>query len=117
MLRRPQAQQARRLPSALAGAVRRMFIQTEGTPNPDSLKFLPGKSVLEGTTRDFRSFREAQASPLAKRLFQTEGVSSVFLASDFITVSKAEDADWMTLKPQLFASIMDFYATGEAAVL
>ena len=109
---------ARRPVLALRQVMRSMFIQTEGTPNPDSLKFLPGKPVLDATTtRDFQSFREAQISPLAKRLFQTEGVSGVFLASDFITVSKAEDADWVTLKPQLFASIMDFYAAGEAALL
>lgn len=100
------------------GARRTMFIQTEPTPNPDSLKFLPGKAVLgeEGMSRDFRTFREAQTSPLAKRLFQTEGVAGVFLASNFITVSKTDEAEWLTLKPQLFASIMDFYAAGEAAL-
>ena len=93
---------------------RSLFIQTEPTPNPDSLKFLPGKPVLEGgMARDFRSFREAQVSPLAKALFQTEGVAGVFLATDFITISKADDAEWLTLKPQLFASIMDFYASGQ----
>ena len=75
--------------------------------------------MLEGSgvgTRDFRSFKEAQASPLAKKLFQTDGVQSVFLAADFVTVSKEEDAEWLTLKPLIFASIMDFYATGEAAL-
>ena len=103
---------------ALAGLLRRsMFIQTASTPNPDSLKFLPGKEVLEGGTKDFRSFKEAQASPLAKRLFQIESVVGVMLANDFIAVSKAEDADWLTLKPQVFASIMDFYAAGEPAML
>uniref|UniRef100_A0A7S0L6L9 Scaffold protein Nfu/NifU N-terminal domain-containing protein n=1 Tax=Coccolithus braarudii TaxID=221442 RepID=A0A7S0L6L9_9EUKA len=93
--------------------VRGMFIQTESTPNPDSLKFLPGKSVLAEGTRDFRSLRESQVSPLARKLFQTEGVVGVYLASEFVTVSKDTDADWLTLKPQVFASIMDFYATGE----
>lgn len=63
-----------------------MFIQTEPTPNPDSLKFLPGKAVLESGTRDFRTYREAQISPLAKKLFQMEGVSGVFLSTDFVTV-------------------------------
>ena len=92
-----------------------MFIQTEPTPNPDSLKFLPGRNVLgdEIMARNFGSFREAQASPLARRIFQTEGVAGVLLAADFITVSKTDAADWLTLKPQLFASIMDFYATDE----
>ena len=98
--------------------VRRMFIQTEGTPNPDALKFLPGKAVLETPTgKHFSSFKEAQMSPLAKRLFQTEGVSAVFLSSDFISVTKTEDVDWLTLKPQLFASIMDHYAAGDAALI
>ena len=92
---------------------RGMFIQTEVTPNPESLKFLPGKAVLESGAREFRSFREAQASPLAKKLLQMEGVTSVFLATDFVTVSKAVDADWLTLKPLIFASLMDFYAADE----
>jgi len=112
------ARHATRRPAGpLVRWVRRMFIQTESTPNPDSLKFLPGKPVLESTTsRHFGSSRDALASPLAKRLFQTEGVSAVFFANDFITVSKEEDADWLTLKPQLFASIMDFYAGGESVL-
>mmetsp|Transcript_55497 Transcript_55497/g.91906 ORF Transcript_55497/g.91906 Transcript_55497/m.91906 type:complete len:240 (-) Transcript_55497:475-1194(-) len=93
--------------------VRRMFIQTETTPNPDSLKFLPGKSVLEAGTREFRSLRESQVSPLARKLFQTEGVSAIFLSTDFVTVSKETNADWMAIKPQIFAAIMDFYATNE----
>lgn len=93
-----------------------MFIQTESTPNPDSLKFLPGKEVMPSGSRDFRSFREAQVSPLAKKIFQMEGVTGVFLASDFVTVSKNEEADWLTLKPQVFASIMDFYAEGEGVL-
>jgi len=107
---------ARAAPLALRQAMRSMFIQTEGTPNPDSLKFMPGKPVLEGQTRDFQSFRDAQVSPLAKRIFATEGVTGVFLASDFVTISKDADSDWTTLKPQLFASIMDFYAAGEAVL-
>eukprot|EP00326_Haptolina_ericina_P013344 CAMPEP_0181208330 /NCGR_PEP_ID=MMETSP1096-20121128/22061_1 /TAXON_ID=156174 ORGANISM="Chrysochromulina ericina, Strain CCMP281" /NCGR_SAMPLE_ID=MMETSP1096 /ASSEMBLY_ACC=CAM_ASM_000453 /LENGTH=225 /DNA_ID=CAMNT_0023299389 /DNA_START=20 /DNA_END=697 /DNA_ORIENTATION=- len=96
--------------------MRTMFIQTESTPNPDSLKFLPGKEVMPSGSRDFRSFREAQVSPLAKKIFQMEGVTGVFLASDFVTVSKNEEADWLTLKPQVFASIMDFYAEGEGVL-
>jgi len=95
--------------------VRRIFIQTESTPNPDSLKFLPGKAVLEAGAgaRDFRSLRDAQASPLARKLFQTDGVAGVFLSGDFLTVSKEGEADWLTLKPQIFEAIMDFYATGD----
>jgi len=92
--------------------MRSMFIQTEPTPNPDSLKFLPGKQVLETGARDFRNFRDAQISPLAKKIFQMDGVTGVFLSTDFVTVSKQEDTDWMTLKPQVFAGIMDFYAEG-----
>ena len=101
---------------ALRGLYRTMFIQTASTPNPDSLKFLPGKEVLETGTKDFQSFKEAQKSPLAKRLFQTDGVVGVMLASDFIAVSKTEEADWALLKPQIFAGIMDHYAAGESAL-
>jgi len=113
--RRPTAASSR-LP--FLSALRSMFIQTEPTPNPDSLKFVPGRTVIEqtGVTKDFRSYKEAQASPLAKLLFQTEGVAGIFLTSEYITVSKTEDAQWLALKPQLFASIMDFYATGEAVL-
>jgi Fe-S cluster biogenesis protein NfuA len=104
--------------SSLIAAFRRaMFIQTETTPNPESLKFLPGKAVLPADAgvmaRDFKSFKESQASPLAKKIFQIEGVSGVFLADKYITITKKEEVDWQTLKPQLFANIMDFYATGE----
>lgn len=90
-----------------------MFIQTQDTPNPDSLKFLPGKTVLEkGDTRDFPTQASAMSSPLAKLLFRIEGVKGVFFAKDFITVTKLEDADWKLLKPEIFAIIMDFFASG-----
>mmetsp|Transcript_8161 Transcript_8161/g.24624 ORF Transcript_8161/g.24624 Transcript_8161/m.24624 type:complete len:243 (+) Transcript_8161:73-801(+) len=102
---------AARRPWALAA--RRLFIQTESTPNPEALKFLPGKDVLESGSRDFRSLKDAQASPLAWRLFATEGVTSVFLAADFVTVSKSDEMDWVALKPQIFGAMMDFYASGE----
>uniref|UniRef100_A0A6U8MR33 Scaffold protein Nfu/NifU N-terminal domain-containing protein n=1 Tax=Emiliania huxleyi TaxID=2903 RepID=A0A6U8MR33_EMIHU len=102
---------AARRPWALAA--RRLFIQTESTPNPEALKFLPGKDVLESGSRDFRSLKDAQASPLARRLFATEGVTSVFLAADFVTVSKSDEMDWVALKPQIFGAMMDFYASGE----
>jgi len=93
-------------------AVRRLFIQTETTPNPESLKFIPGKPVLESGTRDYRSLKDAQASPLARRLFATEGVSSVFLSTDFLTVGKQKDSSWVALKPLVFGAIMDHYAAG-----
>lgn len=90
-----------------------MFIQTQETPNPDSLKFLPGTKVLEpGNTYDFPTGTSAFCSPLAKLLFRVEGVRSVFFGSDFITISKLEDAEWGILKPELFAVIMDFFASG-----
>ncbi len=99
------------------GAQRTLFIQTETTPNPESLKFKPGRPVLDaGGTREYKSRGEAAASPLAKRLFQTDGVVSVFLAADFVAVNKAETAEWAAIKPQIFASIMDFYAAGEPVV-
>lgn len=90
-----------------------MFIQTQETPNPDSLKFLPGIKVLDpGNTMDFPTGTSAFCSPLAKLLFRVEGVRSVFFGSDFITISKLEDAEWGILKPELFAVIMDFFASG-----
>ena len=93
-----------------------MFIQTEPTPNPDSLKFLPGKTVLDGGTRDFANFREAQASPLASKLMRVDGVRGVFFSTEFVTVSKEEEAQWPTLKPLIFAEIMDFYASGDSII-
>lgn len=90
-----------------------MFIQTQETPNPDSLKFMPGVPVLEkGSTMDFPQPSAAYCSPLAKLLFRIDGVRSVFFGGDFITVSKLEDAEWSILKPELFATIMDFYSSG-----
>eukprot|EP00306_Pavlova_sp_CCMP459_P010725 CAMPEP_0185191482 /NCGR_PEP_ID=MMETSP1140-20130426/15518_1 /TAXON_ID=298111 /ORGANISM="Pavlova sp., Strain CCMP459" /LENGTH=251 /DNA_ID=CAMNT_0027758187 /DNA_START=32 /DNA_END=787 /DNA_ORIENTATION=- len=99
-----------RLP--LVGFARGLFIQTENTPNPESLKFLPGKPVLDTGTAEFKSFREAQVSPLAKRLFQIDGIKSVFFAQDFITITKAEETPWSMVKPHVFSHIMDFYAEG-----
>lgn len=92
---------------------RSMFIQVQDTPNPDSLKFLPGVDVLgKGNTRDFPNQMLAMSSPLAKLIFRIEGVQSVFFGGDFITISKQEDAEWRVLKPEIFAVIMDFFATG-----
>eukprot|EP00887_Chlorella_sp_A99_P004190 scaffold23.g4190.t1 len=93
---------------------RGVFIQTQPTPNPSSLIFVPGKPVAEGGgTRAFDSAREAMASPLAKRLFQIDGVTKVFFGSDFVTVTKSEDYAWSVLKPDVFAAIMDHYTSGE----
>lgn len=90
-----------------------MFIQTQPTPNPTSLMFLPGKPVLESGSRNFGGAREAMASPLAKRLFQIDGVSQVFFGTDFITVTKSDDYSWAVLKPDVFAAITEFYAANE----
>jgi Fe-S cluster biogenesis protein NfuA len=106
----PAAQILRAVPGLLFR--RSLFIQTENTPNPESLKFLPGKPVLESGTAEFRSFRDAQASPLAKRLFQIEGVKSVFFAQDFITITKDPAVAWNIVKPHVFSHVMDFYAEG-----
>jgi Fe-S cluster biogenesis protein NfuA len=92
-----------------------MFIQTEPTPNPQTLKFLPGKPVLEDGTADFRAKRDAEASPLAKRLFEIDGVSGVFLGSDFISVTKTE-ADWQHIKPMILGAIMEHYMSGASVV-
>ncbi|XP_015908826.2 NFU1 iron-sulfur cluster scaffold homolog, mitochondrial isoform X1 [Parasteatoda tepidariorum] len=90
-----------------------LFIQTQDTPNPNSLKFMPGIPVMESGTFDAPNSSVANKSPFARQLFQIEGVSSVFFGPDFITVSKADDdIEWKVLKPQIFATIMDFFATG-----
>ncbi|XP_026321558.1 NFU1 iron-sulfur cluster scaffold homolog, mitochondrial-like isoform X1 [Hyposmocoma kahamanoa] len=93
---------------------RTMFIQTQDTPNPNSLKFLPGTKVLEpGQTMDFPNIGAAQCSPLAKMLFRIEGVKGVFFGPEFITVTKNDDdTEWKFLKPEIFATIMDFFASG-----
>ncbi|KAK8729661.1 hypothetical protein OTU49_008255, partial [Cherax quadricarinatus] len=90
-----------------------MFIKVQETPNPNSLKFLPGVQVLESGTANFPNITAAQKSPLAKLLFRVEGIRGVFLATDFITITKEEDtAEWRTIKPETFAVIMDFFASG-----
>ncbi|XP_026477416.1 NFU1 iron-sulfur cluster scaffold homolog, mitochondrial-like [Ctenocephalides felis] len=93
---------------------RNMFIQTQDTPNPNSLKFFPGVEILKpGHTMDFPTANEAFCSPLGKLLFRIEGVKSVFFGHDFITITKLnEDVEWKVLKPELFATIMDFFASG-----
>jgi len=93
-----------------------MFIQTESTPNPATLKFIPGQDVMEVGTADFPSADTAGASPLAKRLFAVQGVTGVFLGLDFITVTKAEDLDWQHLKPEILGAIMEHFQSGAPAI-
>ena len=88
-----------------------MFIQTEATPNPATLKFLPGRVVLDGGPREFLSSEEAAESPLAESLFAVPGVTGVFFGYDFITVSKS-DADWQRLKPAVLGAIMEHFMSG-----
>ena len=88
-----------------------MFIQTEATPNPATLKFLPGRAVLEGSTLDMRDAQEAAQSPLAERLFGIAGVSGVFFGSDFITVTKGT-GEWQQLKPMILGAIMEHFMSG-----
>ncbi len=91
-----------------------MFIQTEQTPNPNTLKFLPGRDVMERGTADFASPATAERSPLALSLFAIEGVTRVFFGADFVTVGKGGDVDWAVLKPQVLAAIMDHFTSGAA---
>ena len=93
-----------------------MFIQTEQTPNPSTLKFLPGRVVMDRGTMDFAGVDTATSSPLAKRLFAVEGVERVFFGADFVTVTKAADRDWQVLKPSILGGIMEHYTSGEPIV-
>ena len=88
-----------------------MFIQTEATPNPATLKFLPGRPVLENGTLDLRDAEQAAQSPLAERLFDVPGVSGVFFGSDFITVTKSA-GEWQQLKPMILGAIMEHFMSG-----
>jgi Fe-S cluster biogenesis protein NfuA len=92
-----------------------MFIQTEATPNPATLKFLPGRTVLASGTLDMPNRAEAAQSPLAERLFDIQGVGGVFLGSDFITVTKA-DGEWPQLKPAILGAIMEHFMSGAPIV-
>lgn len=90
-----------------------MFVQTQTTPNPASLMFLPGESVLgPGASATFDDARSARASPLAAAIFRVEGVSSVFFGSDFVTVTKSDNVGWELVKPGVFDAIMEHYASG-----
>ena len=93
-----------------------MFIQTESTPNPATLKFLPGRTVLAAGTADFPGEEAAQASPLARRIFAVDGVVGVFLGPDFVSVSKNDTADWAHIKPAILGAIMEHFQSGQPAI-
>lgn len=89
-----------------------LFVQTETTPNPDALKFLPGQSV-SSSTHEFLTATSALPSPLATNLFNIEGVKSVFFGPDFVSVNKVEDAPWNTMKPEIFSAIIEHFTSGQ----
>lgn len=91
-----------------------MFIQTEATPNDDSLKFIPGCTVMEKGTAEFLDQRASMTSPLAKTLFGIEGVLGVFYGPDFVTVSKNADTPWSSIKPEIYSSMMEFFTAGHS---
>jgi Fe-S cluster biogenesis protein NfuA len=93
-----------------------MFIQTEETPNPATLKFLPGQTVLGTGTANFSEGDNIENSPMAKKLFEVEGVVGVFLGSDFITITKSDNFLWEHIKPALLGAIMDFIQSGEEII-
>jgi Fe-S cluster biogenesis protein NfuA len=90
-----------------------MFIQTEQTPNPATLKFLPGRDVMTSGTADFPNAETARRSPLAERLFGIEGVAGIFFGADFITVTKTADKDWHLMKPAILGAIMEHFTAGK----
>ena len=89
-----------------------MFIQTESTPNPATLKFLPGQTVLEAGTADFPSADTADKSPLATRIFAVDGVTGVFFGHDFVTVTKADGVEWDHVKPAILGAVMEHFQSG-----
>lgn len=94
-----------------------MFIQTETTPNPDTIKFIPGKEVSPAQNYDFRSKDDASISPLAESLMSLDHVIGVFLGRDFISVTKDRKTDWVLLKPRIMANIMDFYSSAAPIIM
>ncbi|PCJ10037.1 MAG: NifU family protein [Rhodobacteraceae bacterium] len=89
-----------------------MFIQTESTPNPATLKFLPGQTVLEVGTADFPTPEAGEKSPLAARIFAVSGVTGVFFGNDFVTVTKVETVEWDHIKPAILGAVMEHYQSG-----
>ena len=94
-----------------------MFIQVEPTPNPLTLKFLPGRTVTKEGTIFYQNESEASSSPFAKRMFAVDGVNRVFFGSDFITITKHKDLDWQVLKPMILGAITDHFNSGEEIVI
>ncbi len=94
-----------------------MFIQTETTPNPATLKFLPGQDVLGTGTADFKDEETAQVSPLAGRIFRVPGVAGVFLGSDFVTVTKDGATEWDHIKPAILGAIMEHFQSGQPVMM
>ena len=90
-----------------------MFIQTEATPNPATLKFLPGQAVMGTGTANFTDADSAHNSPLALRLFDIDGVDGIFLGADFVTVTKSDEAAWDVVKPRVLAAVMDHFTQGD----
>ncbi|MEM9715182.1 MAG: NifU family protein [Pseudomonadota bacterium] len=93
-----------------------MFIQTEPTPNPATLKFIPGQGVMPAGTADFTNVEAAQKSPLAKRIFAVDGTSAVFFGPDFVTVTKDDTMEWEHLKPGILSAIMEHYQSGQPVI-
>jgi Fe-S cluster biogenesis protein NfuA len=93
-----------------------MFIETESTPNPATLKFLPGCAVMGTGTADFAQAAAAGSSPLATSLFGLEGVARVFLGADFVTVTKSDQAEWQALKPQVLGAVMEHFIAGRPVI-
>lgn len=93
-----------------------MFIQTESTPNPATLKFLPGQTVLEVGTADFPTVETSDKSPLASRIYTVTGVTGVFFGTDFVTVTKADDVEWDHIKPAILGAIMEHYQSGQSVM-
>ncbi len=93
-----------------------MFIETEGTPNPATLKFLPGRDVMGDGTADFAGPDTAARSPLAAALFTLPGVARVFLGGDFVTVTKSDIAEWQALRPQVLGAIMEHFVAGRPVI-
>ena len=93
-----------------------MFIQTEQTPNPQTLKFLPGKVVMEEGTAFYQNIDEAADSPFARRLFAIDGVEGVFFGSDFITITKSDAYEWQVMKPSVLGGIIDHFNSEDKTV-
>ncbi|GMT22661.1 hypothetical protein PFISCL1PPCAC_13958, partial [Pristionchus fissidentatus] len=110
-----------RLPSTLRNglvrSVRRLFIQVQDTPNPMTLKFLPGQSILPSAqTFEYTSAGAAKQSPLALQLFRVDGVKSVFFGEDFVTITKDADSEWSTMRPHVFSTLSDFITSGKEVI-